>query len=234
MLAVCRTLDHVGEHMSTQVLNDFIKTWIGIFSHSPKSRLAWTTLTGISSPSYSPTRWWSKFEVIRQVHDAFGDVCSFVNDCDLPAVSRGKLFGILNDPAKCRKLKIELAITVDSMTPFVRATYALEGDGPLALTAYQHISKLHYVVICEHYPNVNALAKNESEGSAVHEEQLKRYAKNCVQPAYEYFKAKFDIDTGELKNTVLAFKAARLCSPSELNELRPTIADIDTAVISLH
>ena len=35
----------IGEHLS---VNDFIKTWIRIFAHSPKTRLAWTTLTGLS------------------------------------------------------------------------------------------------------------------------------------------------------------------------------------------
>ena len=39
------TIDSVGEHLSVQVLNDFIKTWIGMFAHSPKTWLAWTTLT---------------------------------------------------------------------------------------------------------------------------------------------------------------------------------------------
>jgi len=82
--------------------------------------------------------------VVNQVHDTFGDVTTFLNDhsIDLPAVSRGKLIDILNDAAKLRKLKMELAITVDAMKPFVCATYDLEGDGSLALTAYQQISKL--------------------------------------------------------------------------------------------
>ena len=117
------------------------------------------TLTGLSPPSYSATRWWSKFEVINQVHDTFGDVTTFLNDnhLDLPAVSRGKLTEIFNDPARC---KVELAITVDAMKPFVCATYDLEGDGLLALAAYQHISKLHSTITCEHYPNVMALAKH--------------------------------------------------------------------------
>lgn len=44
------TIDHVGEHLSVPVLNDFIKGWIGIFSHSPKTRLAWRTLTGLPPP----------------------------------------------------------------------------------------------------------------------------------------------------------------------------------------
>ena len=34
------TIDHVGEHLSVQVLNDYIKTWIGMFAHSLKTRLA--------------------------------------------------------------------------------------------------------------------------------------------------------------------------------------------------
>lgn len=43
---------------------------------------------------------------------------------------------ILNNPGILRKLKVELAATVDAMRPFVQATYNLEGDGPLALVAY--------------------------------------------------------------------------------------------------
>ena len=61
------TLDHVGEHMQTPILDDFVKSWIGLFSHSPKSHLIWRTQTGSSPASYSATRWWSKFEVICQL-----------------------------------------------------------------------------------------------------------------------------------------------------------------------
>ena len=53
-----------------------------------------------------------------------------------------------------------------------------------------------------------------------------RYAKGCVQPAYEYFKAKFDYTSGELKDT--AFRAARYFVPSKLNELKSTTTDIDS------
>ena len=94
-----------------------------MFAHSPKTRLLWRTQTGLSPPTYSPTRWWSKFEVIRQVRDSFGDVLTFLND-DLPNSSE-KLARIISDPSSLRKLKIELAITTDAMEPFVRATYTL-------------------------------------------------------------------------------------------------------------
>ena len=67
---------------NTLVLNYFTKTWIGAFAHSPKTWLAWMTLT---VPSYSATRWWSKLEVVNQVHDIFGDVTMDKLKDELPA-----------------------------------------------------------------------------------------------------------------------------------------------------
>ena len=32
-------LDHVGEKLSTPLLDDFVKAWVGLFSRSPKSGL---------------------------------------------------------------------------------------------------------------------------------------------------------------------------------------------------
>ena len=46
------TLDHVGEKLSTPVLDEFSKAWINLFSQSPKSKLAWRTQTDLASPSY--------------------------------------------------------------------------------------------------------------------------------------------------------------------------------------
>ena len=40
------SLDHVGEQMATPTLDTFTKVWIGMFSYSPKTRLAWSTQTG--------------------------------------------------------------------------------------------------------------------------------------------------------------------------------------------
>ena len=222
------TLDHVGEKMCTPNLDKFIRSWIQMFSHSPKTRLAWTSQTGLSPPSYSATRWWSKFEVMHKVHDAFGDVVTFLDKDDLPPATSGKLLAILNDAAKCRKLKMELAMTVDSMLPFVKATYELEGDGLLALSAYRQISKLYTTISAQNFPNVKAIARKESNGNALNERQLIDYANVCVQPAYEYFKLKFDNTTGELKNLVLAFKAARFFSPWQMNEIKPSAADADS------
>ena len=70
------------------------------------------------------------------------DVKKFMERDDLPPVTSTKLLQVLDDPAKIRKLKIEIATTVDAMEPFVKATYKLEGDGPLSLEVYKQLSIL--------------------------------------------------------------------------------------------
>ena len=87
----------------------------------------------------------------------FSDVKKFLERDDLPPATSTKLLQFLDDPAKTRKLIIEIATTVDAMKPFVKATYKLEGDGPLSLEAYQQLSILFASVRTQHYPNVMLL-----------------------------------------------------------------------------
>jgi hypothetical protein len=85
------TLDHVGERMNTPLVDEFFKHWIGMFSRSPKTRLAWQRRTGLPSPSHSTIRWWSRLEVLDQAFKAFGDVCNFIKDePDLPPATSTK------------------------------------------------------------------------------------------------------------------------------------------------
>ena len=219
------TLDHVGEKMHTPILNEFMASLISLFSRSSKANLIWRSQTGISIVSYSATRWWSKFELIKQVHDLFVDISSFLRNDELPSATTRKLLSIIDDAASLRKLKIELAATVDAMEPFVKATYDLEGDGPLILYAYQKISSLYAHITLEHHPNILAVADDLAQGSGSHKAQLINYTKTFYHPAYSYFKEKFDKD---LKKAIEAFKAARYFLPSKIDELRPTISDIDS------
>ena len=125
----------------------------------------WRTKTGLPAPTYSATRWWSKREVIKHLHDAFGDIPSFVEEEDLPP-SRLKLQEILDNPPRNRKLQIEIAITVDAGEPFVKATYRLEGDGPLVLSAYEEIAALRVAISNQYYLNTNAVATKLSSFSS--------------------------------------------------------------------
>ena len=68
------TIDHVGEHFVTPTLSEFGTAWLMLFSHSAKAKLLWKEQTGKSMPTYSPTRWWSKWEIFHQLLFQFGDV----------------------------------------------------------------------------------------------------------------------------------------------------------------
>lgn len=155
-------------------LNQFIKGRIGMFSRSPKTKLAWKTKTGIPVPSYSAIMWWLKCEVMRQMHDSFGDVHSFLQDRSLPHL-RLKLLQVLDDLPQCRKLQMELVVIIDAGEPFVKATYHI-GDGPLLFTVYEEISKLHATTSNEHYPNVLAIAYKLSSVATLRN-QLVNYAR---------------------------------------------------------
>ena len=94
---------------------------------------------------------------------------------------------------------------------FVKATYKLEGDGPLALCTYEEIQKLYATVQMQHFPNMLAVARqlttNTGTPAAQQQaiQQLVAYANSCIQPGYTYFKEKFD---GELCPIMNCFKVA--------------------------
>ena len=111
------------------------------------------------------------------------------------------------------------------MLPFVKATYSLEGDGPLALQAYQTVSSLYKHITLQYYPNLVSVACQLSQGNMERKNQLLAYGKVCCAPAYAYFKTKFDND---LQPNMNAFKIARYFSPARVNELKPSVTDIDS------
>ena len=43
IICVSHTLDNVGRHMETPLLNKFLQRWIALFAHSPASNLLWKT-----------------------------------------------------------------------------------------------------------------------------------------------------------------------------------------------
>lgn len=74
------TIDNVGKHF-----DKFAQYWVRLFvclrkfSHSPAAGLAWRNRTGKALQPYSPTWWWSRWEVMKQVMDFYGGVEPFFN-----------------------------------------------------------------------------------------------------------------------------------------------------------
>ena len=154
------TLDLVGSKFNTPHLSDFMTAWVSLFSHSPKTRLLWREQTGRSVLSYSPTRWWSRWELMKQLLELYGDLETFLRRHeDRAHATRNKFLQHLDDPCKKTYLQLELAVIVDAGMPFIQATYKLEGDGPLAVEWYEVIGSLSTAVnmVVPHYPNLQAV-----------------------------------------------------------------------------
>ena len=165
-------MDHVGEKFNVRVLKEFTSAWINLFSRSPKNKLAWKTMTGIAVRTFSETRWWSRWEVMKQAHDLFGDVENFIQTADLSPAAKTKLQHIFNNQSTKSQLMVELAVTVDAGEPFVKATYYLEGDGPLVFFCYEKIMELKASVSTAFYPNTTAIINKLANGNPTVHQQL--------------------------------------------------------------
>ena len=183
------TLDLVGEHFQTATLDEFGMLWISFFAHSPKVKMLWKEQTGLSMPSYSPTRWWSRWEVYKQLMWQFGDLDVFIkrNDDGSP-VTRGKLLALFSNGTKRSTLQIELASIVDFGVPFVKATYQLEGNGPLALDCFEIVDGLSTSIRLCNVPNVEAIAKKLANGLLHAKQKWIDHAQTCIEPGHNYFK----------------------------------------------
>ena len=134
----------------------------------------------LSMPSYSPTRWWSRWEVFKQLMVQFGDLEEFLKSSDVSPTTRTKLLSFFSDSSKKANLQIELAAIVDYGEPFVTATYKLEGDGPLALKCYEIVKTVSHSVELSCAPNVEAVAKTLSRGSQTVKQRILNHATICV------------------------------------------------------
>ena len=73
---------------------------MSLFSHSPKVRMLWKDYTSLSMPSYSPTRWWSRWELYKQLMLQFGDMEEFLKNSDVSLVTKTKLLSFFSDSSK--------------------------------------------------------------------------------------------------------------------------------------
>ena len=152
------TLDLVGNYFKLPNLTEFVNYWLLLFSHSVKTRFLWKEQTGRAMATFSHTRWWSKWELMNQLLVQFGDIKPFLlNNTDIGPSTRPKLLAFFEDSQKLQSFKIELAAVIDWGEAFVKATYNLENDGPLAFTCYETIQEVITSIQVGNIPNVKAV-----------------------------------------------------------------------------
>ena len=117
-----------------------------IFKNSDNAKTEWETMTGSAWKSYSETRWYSQFEVLKDVYDKFLDLEPFLLrliDTNTSVANANRLYEMLTDEVKRRFIKIELAAIVECLEPMCKFCYKMEGDGQLVFVAGKRVDELH-------------------------------------------------------------------------------------------
>ena len=228
MRCFSHAIDYVGDHFNIPTLKRFLQLWNIHFGHSPATRLAWRERTGISIKSYSPTRWWSWWEVAQQIMLQFAEILPFVQqrlqEAGSKAATLKQIEAVLNDVQTKCSLQIELAAVVDAGKPMVESTYILEGDDALAWKCYEQLIFIQNSINVVNLPNLTAISRQISEGNPVVAQQFYQYGVAAVQPGWNYFSQTV---MGTLNSKVKIFRAARLFSPQKVCSLRPVANDIN-------
>ena len=120
-------------------------------------------------------------------------------------------------------MKLELVAVIDWGEVFVKATYNLEGDGPLSFTAYEEVRTVAEAVRVGHTPNTEAVIRSMPSQSSV-QQRYRSYARSCMQPAMDYFKGLLD---SSLKETISVFKAVRIFNPQKVAMLKPDVSHVN-------
>ena len=88
------------------------------------------------------------------------------------------------------------------------------------------IDMIYAAIASAHCPNIEAVAKKlVSETRGIRELQMIQYAQKAIQPGLDYFRSQME---GTLKDTLSAFKAARLFCPQKVHTMQPRAADLDS------
>ena len=90
--------------------------------------------------------------------------------------------------------------------------------GPLIVTSCDIVETIRSAIDTSDTPNVCGVIRKLSAQSEL-SENLFDYARKCVQPGIEYFEKQLATN---LKNSLAAFKAARLFSPQNNTCTSPT------------
>ena len=134
MISLC--LSHCANNAGEQagfVLLDLFWTLIQkIFSQSQQAQDTWRLVTGEAWPTYSETRWYSKFEVMQKLADYFPDLLTIMTklvSAKVASQNSAKLLNLLLDHKKSWQLQIELASYTEVLVDLCKLCYNLEGDG---------------------------------------------------------------------------------------------------------
>jgi len=203
------TLDNAGSEIDTPTLKVFLSFWKALIGHSKRPKILFRELVGKMPNSSSPTRWWSDFEIIKELFYQWSHVKVVLSSCLEEGVAPANCNGCLQSMQN-PLLKVEMAAVVDAAAKFCSSGYFLEGDSLLATKAYDVFVELQAHVAHFAHPLLNIEAKGDPDMVA--------HGVQCVKPMFSYFTDRFS-NAPELRSMVQFFKAARIFNPSKIADL---------------
>jgi hAT family C-terminal dimerisation region len=196
------------------------------------------------------TRWWATYELYVRLLRDFKKVLSFLKN----AISEGgltddgarirRLIQLINDRESCARLHLELSVVVAVAKPLVEATYLLEGNGPLALIAYDQVIRVKsYFELHKDratWPGISAALADYTaemaaiEGDDANENNIRHltvlFVQQIMAPVEEYFLSRiFD----HLGGDVAIYKVLRNANPIAVRRSPPTVNEFAADVESL-
>ena len=165
LLCSSHTLQHTGEHLQLTTVEEFLSPWLSLVSHSHTPRLLWERVTGSSMKSFSKTRWWSRWEIMKDLAVNFGTLGSFLDLLDREGVGGATTQSMSTTyHTKKETLQLELALAMD-MEVLCTTTYLLEGDNLEILLVHDLLEGLRergrsLGTNAAHFPNVAAILRS--------------------------------------------------------------------------
>lgn len=144
LLCYSHMLQGTASRFGFSAVDEFVTPFLVLQSMAIVKSL-WKQVVGTSMKGFSKIRWWSRWELLKDLAEAFGGkldsfVCALM-DRDIGDETTRKMNAVLANREKRDALQLELAVIMD-MEVFVRTTYDLEGDGLCILQVYDRVEAL--------------------------------------------------------------------------------------------
>ena len=238
------TISNAGDRMEndlTSITFQFVSRWINIIGRSHKAREMFKERFGFVAKRANLTRWYARSEVIDQIGESWVMIEPFLQELrheDVSMENVKEALALLN--AHRNTIAIQVAAVRDLGIHLCKDCYLLEGDGFLAITAFDRITTLQQLLgdaAQLPMPNTTAAVTTITQlrtdldmaGRNALRATLIEQARACVRPALVYLdeKLKSTAANGLLRLKNL-FESCRLCNPARICHVAGTPAEVRT------
>jgi hypothetical protein len=141
-LCTSHTLQHTGEHLGLDTVEELLTPYLLLISSCPAAVALWLEIMGVAAKLYSKIRWWSRWEIMKQLGKYFHLLGQFIDELVKREIGDATTRALKHVyTTKTAALQLELAAAMD-MEILCTTTYKLEGDGLEILLVYDMLETI--------------------------------------------------------------------------------------------